>query len=88
MSLTKKREHYKPFLYPWAFEAYHTAQKMHWLPDEVPLQEDIDDWNTKLTEQRRTCSLSCSASSLRRMPTSRQATMSATFRPSLTRNCG
>jgi ribonucleoside-diphosphate reductase beta chain len=51
--LTEKREHYKPFMYPWAFEAYHTAQKMHWLPDEVPLQEDIDDWNTKLTEQEK-----------------------------------
>jgi ribonucleotide reductase beta subunit family protein with ferritin-like domain len=53
LMLTEKREHYKPFMYPWAFEAYHTAQKMHWLPDEVPLQEDIDDWNTKLTEQEK-----------------------------------
>lgn len=49
-SLLEKREHYKPFSYPWAFEAYHTAQKMHWLIDEIPMQEDIDDWNTKLTE--------------------------------------
>lgn len=53
MSLTEKREYYKPFSYPWAFEAYHIAQKMHWLPDEVPLQEDIDDWNTKLTDREK-----------------------------------
>lgn len=47
--LTEKRDHYKPFMYPWAFEAYDTAQKMHWLPSEVPLQEDIDDWTVKLS---------------------------------------
>lgn len=53
MSLTERREHYKPFLYPWAFEAYHTMRKMDWLPDEVPLQEDIDDWNTKLVDSEK-----------------------------------
>lgn len=50
MSLTEKREHYKPFNYPWAFEAFHLQKKMDWLPDEVPLQEDIDDWNVKLAD--------------------------------------
>ena len=49
MSIFKKSAAYKPFQYPWAFEAYDMAQKMHWLPSEVPLQEDVHDWNQKLT---------------------------------------
>jgi ribonucleoside-diphosphate reductase beta chain len=28
-------------------------QKMHWLPSEVPLQEDVVDWNKKLTPEER-----------------------------------
>ena len=35
---------YKPFQYPWAFEAWKTQQKTHWLPEEVPLGEDCVDW--------------------------------------------
>lgn len=49
MSVFKKNKAYKPFQYPWAFTAYDDAQKMHWLPSEVPLQEDVHDWNSKLT---------------------------------------
>lgn len=49
MSLFKKRDHYRPFVYPWAFTAYDTMQKLHWLPSEVPLQEDVHDWNSKIT---------------------------------------
>jgi ribonucleoside-diphosphate reductase beta chain len=52
-NLTTKREHYKPFHYAWAFTAYEVAQAMHWLAAEVPLQEDIDDWNTKLSGQEK-----------------------------------
>lgn len=36
---------YKPFRYPWAFDAWNKQQKMHWLPDEVPLGDDCRDWN-------------------------------------------
>jgi len=53
MSLFKARTHYKPFDYEWAFEAYDTMQKMHWLPSEVPLHEDIRDWNERLTEEEK-----------------------------------
>ena len=48
MSLFKERNHYKPFEYPWAFDAYDAQQKMHWLPSEVPLAEDVRDWNERL----------------------------------------
>ena len=53
MSLFKGRTHYKPFDYPWAFEAYDTQQKMHWLPSEVPLAEDVRDWNERLSDKEK-----------------------------------
>ena len=54
MNLLTEREYYKPFAYPWAFEFYKRQQQMHWLPDEVPLQDDIKDYNQKLSEGERT----------------------------------
>ena len=53
MSLLKERSYYKPFQYPWAFEAYDQQQKMHWLPSEVPLAEDVRDWNERLNEKEK-----------------------------------
>ena len=53
MSLFKERNYYKPFDYDWAFDAYDTMQKMHWLPSEVPLHEDIRDWNERLTKEEK-----------------------------------
>ena len=47
MNLLDEREYYKPFIYPWAFEKYKRQQQMHWLPDEVPLQDDIKDYPIK-----------------------------------------
>lgn len=42
------RAAYKPFRYPWAYEAWLMQQRIHWLPDEVPMSDDIKDWNFKL----------------------------------------
>ena len=53
MNLFKARNYYKPFDYEWAFEAYDTMQKMHWLPSEVPLHEDVRDWNERLTQEEK-----------------------------------
>lgn len=44
---------YKPFNYPWAYEAWLTQQRIHWLPEEVPLAEDVRDWKKKLTPGER-----------------------------------
>jgi len=41
---------YKPFRYPWAYEAWLTQQRVHWLPEEVPLADDVKDWHKNLTE--------------------------------------
>ena len=44
---------YKPFSYPWAYEAWLMQQRLHWLPEEVPLADDVKDWKTKVTESER-----------------------------------
>ncbi len=53
MSLLKERLVYKPFKYPWAYEAWHTQQQIHWLPEEVPLAEDVKDWEKNLSEAEK-----------------------------------
>ena len=51
--LLQERHVYKPFLYPWCYEAWLTQQRIHWLPEEVPLAEDVRDWKQKLTPSER-----------------------------------
>ena len=53
MSLLKARPVYKPFKYPWAYDAWLQQQRIHWLPEEVPLADDVSDWNRKLTKTER-----------------------------------
>ena len=53
MSLLKSDPIYKPFQYPWAYEAWLTQQRVHWLPEEVPLAEDVKDWRNKLSDAER-----------------------------------
>ena len=49
MSLLEERLVYKPFKYPWAYEAWLKQQRIHWLPEEVPLAEVVKDWEKNLT---------------------------------------
>jgi len=44
---------YKPFRYPWAYEAWLTQQRVHWLPEEVPLADDVKDWHRNLSDGER-----------------------------------
>lgn len=48
MSLLEENIAYKPFRYPWAFEAWQLQQQIHWLPEEVPLGDDVKDWKKHL----------------------------------------
>jgi len=42
---------YKPFRYPWAVEMAQNHEKIHWIPDEVSLEDDVHDWKSnKLTD--------------------------------------
>jgi ribonucleoside-diphosphate reductase beta chain len=48
MSLLKPSRTYKPFAYPWAYDYWLKQQQIHWLPEEVPLGEDIRNWSQDL----------------------------------------
>jgi ribonucleoside-diphosphate reductase beta chain len=53
MSLLEANPVYKPFRYPWAYDAWLTQQRVHWLPEEVPLADDVKDWHNKMTAEER-----------------------------------
>ena len=53
MSLTEPREVYKPFEYPQAYKYWKLQQQSHWLPDEVPMAEDVKDWEKNLTLEEK-----------------------------------
>ena len=44
MSLLSTRDYYKPFDNPWMFDYYTQQNQMHWFPEDVPLHNDVKDW--------------------------------------------
>ena len=44
MSLLSTRDYYKPFDYPYMFDYYVQQNQMMWLPEDVPLHNDVKDW--------------------------------------------
>ena len=52
--LTDQRNHFKPFNYPWAYDAWLKHEQAHWLHSEVPMAEDVKDWKKKLTNEEKT----------------------------------
>lgn len=53
MNLLTPNPVYKPFRYEWAYDAWLTQQRIHWLPEEVPLGEDVKEWHKTITESER-----------------------------------
>ena len=53
MSLLDAKPVYKPFSYPWCYDAWLKQQQVHWLPEEVPLADDVKDWHHKLNDSER-----------------------------------
>ncbi|MGA0347321.1 MAG: ribonucleotide-diphosphate reductase subunit beta [Alphaproteobacteria bacterium] len=53
MSLLDENVVYKPFRYPWCYDAWLTQQRVHWIPEEVPLADDVKDWHHKLSKEER-----------------------------------
>jgi ribonucleoside-diphosphate reductase beta chain len=47
--LTDTRHNLKPYIYPWAWDMWERHEQMHWLYQVIPMQQDISDWNGKLT---------------------------------------
>ena len=50
MTLMKDRAYFKPFNYPWAYDAWLKHEQSHWLHTEVPMLEDVNDWKKRLTD--------------------------------------
>jgi ribonucleoside-diphosphate reductase beta chain len=53
LKLTDSRSYFRPFTYPWAYEAWLKHEQVHWLFTEVPMVEDVADWNNKITESEK-----------------------------------
>jgi ribonucleoside-diphosphate reductase beta chain len=53
LKLTDERAYFRPFNYPWAYNAWLKHEQSHWLHTEVPMAEDVKDWKNKLTPSQK-----------------------------------
>jgi ribonucleoside-diphosphate reductase beta chain len=52
-NLMAERSYFKPFNYPWAYDAWLKHEQAHWLHTEVPMMEDVKDWKKKLNKSEK-----------------------------------
>jgi ribonucleoside-diphosphate reductase beta chain len=52
-NLLLERTTFKPFNYPWAYDAWLKHEQSHWLHTEVPMLEDVNDWKKKLSAEEK-----------------------------------
>ncbi len=52
-NLTDERTYFKPFNYPWCYDAWLKHEQSHWLHSEVPMAEDVKDWQKKLSKEEK-----------------------------------
>ena len=53
LNLQDNRDYFKPFNYPWAYDAWLKHEQSHWLHTEVPMAEDVKDWKSRLNEAEK-----------------------------------
>ena len=53
MGLLVENPVYKPFRYPWCYDAWLTQQRIHWLPEEVPLGDDVREIGKKIYQLKK-----------------------------------
>lgn len=51
--LTDERSYFRPFSYPWAYDAWLAHEQAHWLHTEVPMIEDVKQWKKGLTDEEK-----------------------------------
>lgn len=44
---------YKPFRFPWAYDFWQQQNRIHWMPEEVPMGEDVKDWTNNLSPNEK-----------------------------------
>lgn len=52
-NLQEERTYFKPFNYPWAYNAWLKHEQIHWLHSEVPMLDDVKDWKNRLTKEEK-----------------------------------
>lgn len=52
-NLMERREAFRPFNYPWAYDAWLMHEQSHWLHSEVPMAEDVKDWKNNLSQPQK-----------------------------------
>jgi ribonucleoside-diphosphate reductase beta chain len=53
LKLQDERDYFKPFHYPWAYDAWLKHEQSHWLHTEVPMLEDVKDWKNHLSTEEK-----------------------------------
>ena len=53
LKLTDERPYFKPFKYPFCYDAWLLHEQSHWLMTEIPMQEDVQDWKQRLSSQEK-----------------------------------
>jgi ribonucleoside-diphosphate reductase beta chain len=53
MKIIEPRVVYKPFEYPQAYDYWLKQQQAHWISTEVPMSQDITDWNSNLKDHEK-----------------------------------
>lgn len=51
--ITQERTTFKPFKFPWAYDAWLQHEQSHWLHTEVPMSEDLKDYRSKLSKEEQ-----------------------------------
>ena len=51
--MTHERQAFKPFKYPWMYEAWLEHEQAHWLHTELPFHDDVIDFQKKLPEDKK-----------------------------------
>ena len=52
-NLLESRTFFKPFHYPWAYDAWLASSQSHWLHTEVQMLDDVNDWKQKLSDPEK-----------------------------------
>ncbi len=53
MTVLDNRTALKPFSYPWAYAACKRQHQIHWMPEEIPMAEDVRDWHKNLNNDEK-----------------------------------
>lgn len=53
LKLTDERTCFRPFSYPWAYDAWLQSEQSHWIHLEVPMNEDVKDWQSRLSKTEK-----------------------------------